>query len=50
MTLTERRALAAKRLANPALYTRQTVSTERQERADLRTDRAIDRGLIEWWA
>ena len=50
MTLTERRALAAKRLANPALYTRQPVSAEQQARDDVRTDRAIDRGLIEWWA
>lgn len=49
MTYAERRALAAKRLANPALYTQQSVNAEQQARDDVRTDRAIDRGLIAWW-
>ena len=49
MTLTERRALAAKRLANPALYTRQPVQAE-TARNDVQADRLIDRGLVQWWA
>ena len=48
MTLTERRALAAKRLANPALYTRQSVQVEPNKK-DIQADRLIDRGLVAWW-
>ena len=49
MTLTERRALAAKRLANPDLYTRQPVQVETARKA-VQADRLIDRGLVQWWA
>lgn len=47
MTYAERRALAAKRLANPALYTRnaeQTIS-EQQVAREARSQRVEDNGI-----
>ena len=48
MTYQERRELAKKRLANPALYLKQTPEKV-DERADNQVDKMIDRGLINWW-
>lgn len=48
MTIQERRQLAKQRLANPALYVKQTA-TKVEERADNQVDKMIDRGLINWW-
>lgn len=48
MTYTERRALAAKRLANPALYTRnaEQLSTEQQAAREARSQRVEDNDII----
>lgn len=48
MTLQERRQLAKKRLANPALYVKQ-IPAKVDQRADNQADKMIDRGLIAWW-
>ena len=48
MTHKERRELAKKRLANPALYLTQTTR-KIDERADNHNDKLIDRNLIAWY-
>jgi len=47
MTYAERRALAAKRLANPALYTRnaEQLSAEQQAAREARSQRVEDNGI-----
>ena len=48
MTYKERRQLAKERLANPALYVKQTAQ-KIDERADNQADKLIDRNLIAWY-
>ena len=43
------RRLARLRGERPAFQCT-VVKTEEQARADLHTDKAIDRGLVEWWS
>ena len=47
MTYKERRELAKKRLANPALYVQQAAKVD--ERADNHEAKMIDRNLITWY-
>ena len=54
MNYAERRALAAKLLANPELYLKPAKPAEPAEqkeptKAELNEARLIDRGLIKWW-
>lgn len=49
MTYAERRALAAKRLANPELYSERVEHQQQQLTSQRSADSAIDRGLVQWW-